>query len=727
MFPILCVLSLFCCASESVANEMNDLLSMSMEQIMSVKVETASRHAEELADAPANMLVISRREMRLRHYHSLIDVLEDLPGLHIQHHTSSTSYHRISWRGLYGSNKFLLLLDGVRITDPGGDSITIANNFSLEAIDRIEVVYGPASALYGADAAAGVINLISRDVTQRRGELALGSGSTHRMRGAASLQVPLGKTRSLLLSGHGFRDDTADLSRYYPTDFTAVDARTFGGTVVVPAASREAYVSPVAASSGYAKLHLLPGFDMGVYHNRERHLSSIGEKPSGVIYDPAAFWQQDITTLYARYKRLLGNNIESITLLDGSRLEVAPSSAFRNRYTDFQMGYQYMRNDRLELEQQLAWNLNDHMNLTMGISLGSYHSIPKTPDTPLPVNPAMAVSGQLMYYPNTNNSVPITLYDLRYNQYGIFVQHNWRINRHWSTTTGLRYDRDSRYGGSWNPRLSIVWRPVNSWAYKLMYGEAFRAPSTVETHEVYGSFSGAQNAAGQYQSGFFHLANPYLKPEKSRTLELSAQGTSWRNIYVAASIYRAQVNNVIFAAKNTGSVQIPTNAAIGFVETNQNIGDETFYGGELYVHHEHTWEGNWQSRIWASYSYVDGSISSGAGSIASELPYVARQHVRLGFSLGWGAWQLMSNSHFVGKSNINKADPLNPALKLKVPGYSLYDLHFGWRNAFQLGDIELSIFNVFDRRYTNASSGGIKFTGSQQQPRSFAIAMKVPL
>jgi len=720
----LCLLSFF--SPPLYADDVDQLLSMSMDQVMNIKVETASRHSEELTDAPANVLVIKRDEIRARHYRNLSSLLNEIPGFHIQRRTSSTKYDRVAWRGHYGNNKFLLLLDGVRIGDPSGDGIAIADNFDLRHIDRVEVVYGPASALYGADAAAGVINLISdAGSATSSSEIALASGSNHYRKMGVLGHVPLGDLGSLTLAGHASRDDTTDLSRYFAQDFAAVNATTFAGAVVVPAAQRERFVSPVSDHSGFARFQTHSGLSVGVYHNRNKHLTSMGETPKGVIYSPNSYWQQDITTFHIRQKTMLSSRLESNTLFDVSRLELSPSSSFQNRYTDFKRGYQFMRNERVELDQQFSYDLNNQTNTTFGLSWGSYHSIPKTADTPFPIDPNRAVAGQIMFYPNT--TIPIQVYDIRYRHLGLFSQwrHHW--NKQWLATAGLRYDHDSRYGSSWNPRLSVVYKPTQAWTWKFMYGEAFRAPSTVETHEGFGSFSGATNAAGQFTSGFFHLANPQLKPEKTRSAELLLQGTPTPTVYTSLSLFYSRVNNVIFPAI-TATPQVGiANAAITTIEINQNLGREHFYGAEWYLQQQQRFDHGLKDKLWLSYSYLDGRLDTGNGGISSEIPYVSKQHLRLGMNLLWQQWDIGTTAHFVGKANTNIVDPLNPAKKQKVAAYSLYDLHVTINDLFEVGQFSLEVNNLFDRRYWNASGGGIKFFGSQQAARTIAASLEMKL
>ncbi len=713
-------------SSPSLADELDRLLPLSLAELMQQKVVTASRDVEEIGSSPAHMVVITRQQILAHHYRNLVDVLDTLPGFHIQRHTTNTRYHRIGWRGHFMNNRFIIMLDGVRITDPSGSSIAITDNFSLAHIQRIEVLYGPASALYGADAVAGVINLIPRTAdSATNGEFQLQQGSFHYDRIEGVVRAPLGERASLTISGHRYRDDTANLAAYYPQDFRPVDATTFNGTVVVPASRREPYIGPVSANSAFALLDAGHGLRFGMYRNRDVHLTSTGDRPSGVIMNPASIWQQDITTLYARKSWVWRDGLTSTTTINGSRLEISPTSSYQNIFVDFQSTYKYMRNDRLEWEQNFAWELGARDRLHFGFSLGQFASIPKTPDLPHPIDPNINLAAQTMFYPNT--TIPMTLYDLHYRHQGLYLQstHHWSANT--TTTAGLRYDFDSRYGGSWNPRLSLVYRPpASDWSWKLMYGEAFRAPSTFESYETFGSFSGATNAAGQFTTSFFHLANPNLKPEKTRTLESTWQGAPTPSLFLGISAYLTQVDNLIFTTQATDPNLTLPGASIAYVETTANLGTERFYGGELSLRYE-WFAGDLRGEFSGSYSFIDGTLNQGGGKVTADLPFVAKHHLRLQGLCHWKGISLGATMHFVGKTSSNTIDPLNPSQTVKVPGYSVLDLQLRSPSFFDLGELEMDIFNALDRRYYHSNGSGIRFLRAQQQPRSIVLGLHMRL
>jgi outer membrane receptor for ferrienterochelin and colicin len=139
------------------------MLSMSLEELLDVDVTTASQTAQKVTDAPATIYVVTKEQISLRGYVNLEDILEDIPEIEVQRKSSTQNNNTISIRGVVGNEKFIIMQDGMRINSHTGNAHAINNNFSILHAERVEVVLGPASALYGVDAFTGVINIITKD------------------------------------------------------------------------------------------------------------------------------------------------------------------------------------------------------------------------------------------------------------------------------------------------------------------------------------------------------------------------------------------------------------------------------------------------------------------------------------------------------------------------------------------------------------------------------------
>ncbi len=143
-------------------------------------VVTAAGFEQKLTDAPASISIVTREELETRPYTTLIDAVRDLEGVDVGETSDKTGQRTISLRGM-GADYTLVLIDGRRQNNHGDiyPNSFGGNQFNhippLDMIERIEVIRGPASTLYGADALGGVINIITRKVSDRwRGSVTVG-------------------------------------------------------------------------------------------------------------------------------------------------------------------------------------------------------------------------------------------------------------------------------------------------------------------------------------------------------------------------------------------------------------------------------------------------------------------------------------------------------------------------------------------------------------------------
>ncbi len=236
-------------------DEMGALVGMSLDDLLGVRITTASKRQENVRDTPATVMVITRKQIEERRYINLIDLLQDLPGVEVFRNTKSTLYHNVSFRGNEGNSRILILQDGVRVDSPSGAKIPLADNFPLYHAKQVEILYGPAAALYGADAFGGVINIITEQGEHDLGlRIATATGSNHAQYHRAQAGAEFNNQLSLAVGAHWQDSDMADLGAEYPHSFPKVDAMTFGGQVVVPAAQREDYTGPTRSHSVFARL-----------------------------------------------------------------------------------------------------------------------------------------------------------------------------------------------------------------------------------------------------------------------------------------------------------------------------------------------------------------------------------------------------------------------------------------------------------------------------------------
>jgi len=174
------------------AHAQTDMADLPLEQLMQLQVTTASRYAQTALEAPATVSVVTADDIRLFGYRNLSEVLGSMRGLHVSY---DRTYHYLGTRGFATpgdyNTRVLLLVNGVRFNDNLYDQATIGTDFpiDLDLVDRVEFVPGPGSAVYGANAFFGVINVITRDGRQLAGPQVSAEAGSH---GSAKLRFSLG-------------------------------------------------------------------------------------------------------------------------------------------------------------------------------------------------------------------------------------------------------------------------------------------------------------------------------------------------------------------------------------------------------------------------------------------------------------------------------------------------------------------------------------------------------
>src|SRR6185312_3824946 len=173
---------LFLLAQSDSIPTVDSLLQLSLEQLMNIKVVTASGYSQTTAEAPSTITVITAQQIKDRGYFQLEDALRDIPGIDLIH-INGYAPTLIYFRGMYGAENLraLLMIDGIVENNIVGTNDMAGPAYSLHNVQRIEIIWGPASALYGANAYGGVINIITKkgaDINGFKAEQGYGSFNT---------------------------------------------------------------------------------------------------------------------------------------------------------------------------------------------------------------------------------------------------------------------------------------------------------------------------------------------------------------------------------------------------------------------------------------------------------------------------------------------------------------------------------------------------------------------
>lgn len=725
-FALICPLPCFATAPSS-SGEPENLFDLDLEELASLTITTASRNPETLIDAPAKVTVITRQQIVERGYINLVDLMRDLPGVDVHGYSHETTYNRIVMRGVEGSNKFIIQQDGIPVGSPAGDPIPVADNFPLFNALRVEVVYGPVSALYGADAFTGIINIVTAGGRENEATAGTFIGEDGYRYFYGSGDYRLSDKVRLNFAGHLHESDNPNLTEYYGDAFTLEDLIDFGDNVAVPAEEREGYYGDTDSHTLTLGLQLGENFKMGYHQSMFESPTTSGMLPNSVDYNSHGSWTTMVRTLYGTYDYELTPNLSVHLRPLYADYEVDPSSKFNNIFSNYQDGYKYAESDKTQLDIQFNYSPDTTNTFVLGLVAAHVNSIAKTPDLMIPYAPDQTASEQPLYYTGTDETIPVKIFESCYDNYGTYLQYRRSWLPQFDTIVGARYDDSSRYGGSFNPRLGLIYKPSGRLTTKLLYGEAFLAPAPEFTFEHYGAFSGNINGDGLYTSNFFFVPNDDLEPEKIRTIEANLSYMLSSRFTLGLSMYHTRVDNMIL---NTGMTESASDFIDGGIiantSHNDNIGELKVTGGDLEFSHVTVFDDS-SLKLWGNYSYTNSKLEDSKQNVEVDRTFVPTNKVKLGLTFRYKEkYFLTPQFYWVDTVKTEVVELVGGGTSPEeVRSYSLVNLHAGIDDILPGLSLSLRVDNLFDRRYYNAGTANtVTFAESPQNPRLIIFGLR---
>ncbi|HAS43850.1 MAG TPA: hypothetical protein DCS93_25435 [Microscillaceae bacterium] len=667
--------------------------------LFDVKITTASLNEELSGQALAMTRVITAEQIRVRGYQSLKDVLQDLPDFKVDELIDEQTYNAITTRGIVGQEKFIILLDGVRISSPTNETMPIVENYPVNFAKQIEVVYGSASAIYGADALSGVINIITKkpnkDFTL---EFAPSVGSYGLYSGDLFVHKKMGKA-SLTIAGKYFQEQQPDMSQIYPDEpgfdmtghQTGVFNTIFGPQTALTPVNPD-FSSPRQAYAIYGSL-AIEDFQLNLFTNYARHSTSINATTSNAVYNDDVFYGQSILMSSLNYSKKLRNVSFSSSIM-GSIYELDPRSNYRNTFVGMGTGYKYAIGNEIKINQVVNWQFNRQLNLIGGFTLEFFSSTPKSADLVNPIDKRQSVEGQI-----AGTDLDAEFFQVNYNNLGGFIQLQYTPTPSLNFTVGNRYDYNTRFGSTFNPRLGIVVQPSPKLTLKAMYGSSFLAPSPLRTFEHYGTFF--SNDGGQtYQSFFWHLPNPDLKPIRSQNLEAGVRYFISEAFSINLHGYYLWLSDLINNKPDNGNIYNNTFLGwpVDFIEVPVNEGSQINYGGTLQLDYRKTFK-TIQFNSYLAFSYVDGRVDILGNGEKVEIGLISPLQLKTGIDITWNKKLSFSpRLVWLNTQRLNSFAQENPGKRQTLNGYALLNLSFRYQ-FLPSSAAFLNIYNALNQRY----------------------------
>ncbi|HTF28657.1 MAG TPA: TonB-dependent receptor, partial [Flavitalea sp.] len=689
---------------------------LNLEQLNNVTIVSASKTQMEAGQAPATSYVVTETQIRLRGYRSLLDVLMDAPDFKIDDKAYSTSRNIITMRGISGQEKFIVMLDGVRISSPTNEALSIMENYPVNLARQIEIVYGPASALYGADAFSGIINIISKkaEYASTRIEASYSAGDRGLQNGNIFASKKIAKDVVLTVSGQYFYDKGVMMNKQFKSDslwdMTSHQTGTFNtlyGPMTPQKAVHGEYSAPLIAYNIYAGLST-GDFEFSFFKNHAQNSSAIENNPSNAVYNKDVFIGRGVSVFNARHSKTVGK-VSFVTTLTSNQYQEDPRTSYRNMYTGMEPAYKYGYGSMLQAEEQVEWRLSKSTDLVGGIVYQSFFSLPESADLENPVQDSRAIEGILLNTPAyyRPEGLDAKVYALKYFNAGGYLQVQQKLANRATITAGARFDKNSRFGSTFNPRAGLVWNPSPTTTVKVMAGAAYLAPSPESSYGYYGTFT-TLDSGRTYQANFFHLPNPKLKPMISNNIELSFRRYIGKNFSATMLGYYTRVTNLLDYASDEGHTNLYDGKFLGwnvdYIEVFINRGRENILGSSLQLAYQSNFH-NGSIKAYSHMNYLKGrqslhqSDENGVeSSVQVESDNISHFIIKTGMDLSISNVSFSPRLIWASDQHISGfVDPEKPGERQTIPGYCLLNIAV----AYKVGKVALfaNITNALNQKY----------------------------
>ncbi|HYC50555.1 MAG TPA: TonB-dependent receptor [Gemmatimonadaceae bacterium] len=465
---------------------------LSLDSLLSTPVSAASKYEQRVSQAPASVTILTSDDIRKFGFRNLGEALESVRGFYM---TNDRNYAYLGARGFSRpsdyNNRILMLVNGHAINEQVWGSTPVGSDFMmpLEAIERIEVVRGPGSVLYGTNAMFGVINIVMKSAAQLNGVTVSARGGSGAARQAG---VTIGGTSGsrLTFSASALlkREDGGSL---YFSEYD--DPSTQSG--VVDGLDWE------RGGGGHATVSW---GDLSLNAGVISRAKGIPTASYGLVFgDPRARTLDEYGWAELSFARQLGAAVRTSARVygDGYRYDGAYPYDAGPAYMD------YGDSRAVGGETMLIWDRDSRSRYSIGAE----------------VRRVLRAENTTVETDGTRQSS-----DLPFTVGSLFAQNEFTLARWATLQSGLRLDAHSEASSAFSPRLALLLAPDARTSVKLLYGEAFRAPTPSE-------FA---------YDNFYYVPNSALRPERIRTAEIEVQRRLVAPLLVTLSTYHNVISNL---------------------------------------------------------------------------------------------------------------------------------------------------------------------------------------
>ena len=548
--------------SVNALNESKDFFSMSLEELTQVEITGSTLTAESLKTVPSAVTVFTQQELKRMGLDTLGELMNLVPGFQLYRSSGSSMETPFSSRGRrIGQTpaEILVMIDGQRFDSPrSSGNATLAPAYSLKHIEKVEFIRGPGAAIYGSNAMMGVINIVTLSGVN---DFSIAYGSYNRR-------------QAYLRSSQTYDDMTLDLLGHIEADdgdsFNVQD--TFSANRIDTDDPRNIADIKLKVSWKDTQVNVQHNefevsnfYELNTISNnfnaRDGQISSISLKHDFE-------WNSVSSYFWLSYNRSNASLSSQLTAAGDLSAVSNPSSTdamFLNvDFKDYTESRAQLHND---------WEINDNSRLQFGVELRSIDAPESFAENNFDLSDLANNILPIRYYGDFNQMTSVQAASSR-DILGLYTQYLHKLFDATYLTLGLRYDDFSDIDSQLSPRLGLVHELNDHQSLKLLYGEAFRAPSESELNLL---------------NNPFVIGNPDLKPETVENIDVIWMG-QWPNTNISLGYFESRFKNSIVLIDAGGG-------AFKY----QNVSQNPTKGFEFELSHELS--ERWLMR--ASYTYIN--------------------------------------------------------------------------------------------------------------------------
>lgn len=565
------------------------------------RVIGAGRSSKSVEDLPLTAYIVYHEDIVNNCYVTLCDVLKNVPGFRVSQPQSGELGEAFMQRGLLGNTYTKILVNGIDIKPSGNYGMPLGANIPIRQAKYIEIIYGPASVEYGNDACVGIVNIVTRepiDMSFTTADLYCGSGSMFYLDFHAGAKVGHGKNVTMLsIYGSNLNVDNLNVSRdrdlYNRWNYFLQN----GDTLVMQAGDGNSYTinrsminedmfnkynTSLFAGMSYYFVNYRGDFYMPEINDMPQNATQVGAeiKYRGLTFaynmlhrmDFADFGQSSMAYAYYDPKNMQGEFIRRAAISANYKIGHFTTETIL-RYIRYRMDksssrgvnwntlpqYAYGASDDFAAEENMTWKPLPNLVIKPGLSYQYSGVLP----------PTLECERRFDYDSYKMFATEVDYRDSVYGKFGMYPYTYWQAGAYllmeydiskFSFAGGVRYDYNSQWGKSINPRFAAMYKITDKLKVRGSQAYAYKTPSPAQ---YYYSVGVAMQTALGTVTALHHVPSDIdnLKPESISSTEFGIRYNFNKESYIEAVAYTNIIKDPLVRAwvkmEDCGFTKVP--------------------------------------------------------------------------------------------------------------------------------------------------------------------------